>query len=298
MLSILQLFSPLDWVLMGIALLCLIPAFLFLKYFQYTGVGDYSLYSGMWITGMITHFAKVIHNRIYPDIIAQQIADAFSILFFFLVFLYAMRMKWEHPPRVLWYSGIIWFSFMQLIILLYEVVFIPERGIFFIFEVIRFGDWEIGVGFISQGGIIIMSSGFRLLSHIWRLFVMLLFIYVNLTTPFIIKMDHRVKVARNLWVSAGLIACIPPILVLGHHFSLWTVSEVIYNTFYLLGLINIAYVSIRYPESLLLSYVQIARAHNLYKTIQTNNMQKEFGISVLIEYLQKLPKDIILMNDN
>ena len=252
----------------------------------------------MWITGMITYLAKAIHNRYYPNILAHQIADAFSILFFFLVFLYAMRMKWESPPSILWYLGIIWFSFMQLTILLYEIVFIPEKGVFLIFEVRRFSNQEMGVGFISQGGIIIMSNGFRILSHIWRLFAMVLFVYVHLTTTVIIKMDKRVKIARDLWISAGLIACIPPILAIGHHFSFWTTTELIYNVFYLLGLINIAYVSIRYPESLLISYVQIGRARNLYKSIQVDSIQKEFGLSSLVEYLQKLPKDIILSKDN
>ena len=296
--SIFPQFTPLDWVLIGIALLCLIPALIFFNYFRYTGVGDYSLYSGMWLTGMITYFAKAFHNLFYPNILAQQVGDAFSILFFFLVFIYAMRMKWEHPPRVLWYSGIIWFSFMLLIIVLYEIVLIPERGLFFLFEVRKFSEKEIGVGFITQGGMIVMSNGFRILSHVWRLSAMVLFIYVHLTTSFIIKMDNRVKIARNLWVSAGILACLPPLLALGHHFSLWTTNEIIYNLFYLIGLINIAYVSIRYPESLLLSYVQIGRAHKLYNTIQTSSIRKEFGSSSLIEYLQKLPKEIFLSNDN
>ncbi|MFX0208961.1 MAG: hypothetical protein ACFFDT_23455, partial [Candidatus Hodarchaeota archaeon] len=58
----------------------------------------------------------------------------------------------------------------------------------------------------------------------------------------------------------------------------------------------IAYTTLRYPEAILLSKVQLIRAFSLYQsiqTLQTHKQVREFGLVSLVEYLKKLPPEII-----
>ena len=116
-----------------------------------------------------------------------------------------------------------------------------------------------------------------------------------LTTRYVI-IDDRIRIARNLWIDAASLGCMRPILILGHNLSLWTTDPLFPNLFNLLGLAVIAYTTIRYPEAILLSKVQIIRAMNLYKAIQSLQTQKqvhEFGLASIVKYLKKLPPEIV-----
>ncbi|UCG01867.1 MAG: hypothetical protein JSW11_19965 [Candidatus Heimdallarchaeota archaeon] len=108
--------------------------------------------------------------------------------------------------------------------------------------------------------------------------------------------DNRVHTARNLWVIATALGCMRPILNLGHNLSLWITNPILPSLFDFLGLALIAYTTLRYPEAILLSKIQFIRAIKLYKVIQSFQTQKQvnnFGFLSLVEYLRKLPPEII-----
>ena len=296
--NIVQSLDTIDWIIMGIALLCLIPAYLFFVYFRRTNIADFGIYTGMWLFGLTLQFGKVAQKIAPTTIIVQQISDSCNILFFFLVFLYAVRMKWEHPPRVLWYSGIIWFSFMQLIILMYEVVQLPDSGFLLFFEMQKFVDFipqDRGIGLITQNGVIVMARGYQFLAVCFRLFALLLFIFVHMTVEPATR-DSRIDFARKLWILAASLACIRPLLLIGHIFKLWTVTPTIINLSTLAGMVMIAYVTIRYPEALLLTQVQLVRAYNFYTKLKVSKSSISttgYRFSSIVEYLQKIPEDIL-----
>ncbi|MHA2248369.1 MAG: hypothetical protein ACXADY_25705 [Candidatus Hodarchaeales archaeon] len=296
--NIVQSLDIIDWIIMGIALLCLIPAYLFFVYFRRTNLADFGIYTGMWLFGLTLQFGKVAQKIAPTTIIIQQISDSCNIIFWFLVFLYAIRMKWEYPPRSLWYFGIIWFSFMQLTILMYEVVQLPNSGVVLFIEMRKFLDfipYDIGIGLITQNGVIIMARGFQFLAVVYRLFALLLFIFVHLTVEPAIQ-DSRINLAKKLWVVAALLACFRPILIIGHSLKIWTVTSSIVNLATLAGMLMIAYVAIRYPEALLLTHVQLIRAYNFYKKIKASKSTiptAGYRFSSIVEYLQKVPEEIL-----
>ncbi len=297
--SILESLAVIDWIRIGVALLSFISASIYFRYYFKTQIFDYLLYTGMWLTLIIQQFADVIRiNLSSPIVLVQQYADSGFMLFFFFIFIYAMRMKWDHPPRILWYFGVLWFFVGLFLITFFEVVDLPERGIVFFVEMRKYVDFsppDVGVGFITEGNVILMASGFQLVSECFRFFVLSLFIYVYLSTKYVI-IDNRVRIARNLWIVAASLGCMRPILILGHNFSLWTTDPLFPNLFNLIGLAVIAYTTIRYPEAILLSKVQLIRALSLYQSIQalqTHEQVQEFGLVSIVEYLRKLPPEII-----
>jgi hypothetical protein len=207
-------------------------------------------------------------------------------------------MKWRKPPRLLWYSGVIGYFVIQFLILFYEAVTLPEKGIVFFFEMREYSESsgaEVDIGIVTQSGIIFLASGFPFIIQVYRVFALAIFIYVYLTTDYAI-IDKRIKTARNLWIIAGATGAIYPILILGHGFSLWTMEPLFPDLFTLMALFLIGYVTIRYPEAVLLSQVQLARATNLYQMIAALESEEQilqFGITHLVEYIRRIPPELI-----
>jgi len=152
-----------------------------------------------------------------------------------------------------------------------------------------------GVAVITQNGVILLGRGYFLLADGFFLFVMSLAAYIYFTMKPVVK-DRRIKRAQYLWVISAVFADIRPILLLGHLFFLWTSLYIINIIFNLFTAITIAYVTLVYPESVVLSHAQIVRASNLYQRIQTFSSDfqvREFGMASLVDYIQKIPSDIL-----
>ena len=149
---ILESLSVIDWIRIGVAVLSFIPASIYFRYYFRTQIFDYLLYTGLWLTLIIQQSADVIRiNLSSPVVLVQQYADIGFMLFFFLIFIYAMRMM-DHPPRILWYIGVLWFSAVLFLIPFFEIINLPERGTVFFVELRKYVDFspaDVGNPFLS-----------------------------------------------------------------------------------------------------------------------------------------------------
>lgn len=75
----------------------------------------------------------------------------------------------------------------------------------------------------------------------------------------------------------------------------WAPKTDLINSLLLLSLLLIVFLSIKYPESLLISQTQVIRALALYEKVNAR-IVPEIGMDSLVEYLQNLPDSVVYSN--
>ncbi|UCG02931.1 MAG: hypothetical protein JSW11_02870 [Candidatus Heimdallarchaeota archaeon] len=131
------------------------------------------------------------------------------------------------------------------------------------------------------------------------LLVMAVFIYIYSTIKPLI-MDQRIVLAKRLWIVVGCLWIINPIILIGAWFSPW--PPVIFQFWDLFrlklffNLILMVYITVRYPEAVLISHAQLNRALNVYSSVISLHTEKEvqdFGMSSLVAYIKQIPRELI-----
>lgn len=200
-----------------------------------------------------------------------------NMIFSPFLLLYCLRIRWDKPPRIIWYAAIAW-SFIM---------------VFSSFETFYFYIFYL---YIKANHLILFDS----LTAFNRIIVLGITLLVySLTKQEII--DKRVNSARKLWILGGSFLVILPVLsliiIISGYSVLWESLQVISN---LIGLLIIAYTTIRYPEAVLFSKAQIIRALDIYPkalSMKLGTPVQEFGISALVDYLNKIPLEQFTKND-
>ncbi|UCG00937.1 MAG: hypothetical protein JSW11_15135 [Candidatus Heimdallarchaeota archaeon] len=147
-----------------------------------------------------------------------------------------------------------------------------------------------GAGLITQGGVIISSTGFNFLSNMFDFFVVALLLYAYIKVQ-IVQPTAEIIRARRFLIIAAAILSIYTIIVLP-----WFTFIPLPNALVLITLVIVSYIAFRVPEGLLLSHVQILRAIGLYKemkVLSSEQATKRYGSHSLVEYLQNIPPELI-----
>ncbi|MFQ5977719.1 MAG: hypothetical protein ACE5OZ_06310 [Candidatus Heimdallarchaeota archaeon] len=285
-------FDASGWLFIGLALLGLIPTFILLRYYQRTRILDHLLFALVFLTGIINQIFAIFWVISPPSVVIEQGLASTHALIFFWMFLHAIRLKWEHPPKIVWYSGTIWYAILQFSVLLYEKATLPDHTTIWFVTMRRMPITESaeGAGLITQDGTIIMGTGYEFLLFTFRLFVLLVFIYAYWTTEFVMEYK-RLKTTRNLWILSGFLILIYAILLLGYQFYFWDVPFQVAYVFNFFALVVIAYVTLAYPEGVLLSQVQVERASPLrevFSSLDSEKRAKRFGLASFNEFIRIL----------
>ncbi len=249
-----------DCIRLGTAILAVIPAVILRNYYIKTRMTDFILVIGIFITGALNLISAVLIPTFYPY-------NSFYLLIYLLIFIHALRVKWQKPPPVLLYIGVLGYFGIESFILLNQ--------------------------FFSHDFI-------NILLNIYRIYALILLFWVYSTTPRIIA-DERIETTRNLFLIAAILHFIYPILRIGNLTSFWTLDINVGFLFDLFSLAVIAYIFVRYPETAVLSHAQFLRIVGLYEKIQSLKSAKEveeMGMSSFIEYIQKVRQEVLPNNES
>ncbi|UCG04090.1 MAG: hypothetical protein JSW11_08895 [Candidatus Heimdallarchaeota archaeon] len=260
--------------------LSLIPVYFLVKYYRKTQILDYLLFTGVFVCNAIGNFSSFIRTFIEFNFINPYWIKFFHFLGYFFgilvyspfLLLYSLRIKWDNPRRVAWYMATILTLLM----------------IYCSFENFYFRNLYL---------LISNHSGFiDILTNLSQFSILGFTIFVYLTSKQEID-DKRVKIARMLWIISGCFLLLAPlfgiIYVMSGYANVW---EDLMYVFSLVGILLIAYVTIRYPEAVLFSHAQIIRAFTVYEkvvSLKSGDPIHEYGVSALVDYLKRIPQDLI-----
>lgn len=262
---------------LGIAVFSIFPLVWLYRSYQRTGILDFLLFA-------VLFFSVVIHSLTWANVVSDypmlelEVISTLSYDFIWLLlFIHSYRVKWEKTPPLLWYSTIASYIVIQII---YIVVFI-----------LNYPYYDMS-NFPNQ-----LSYS---LSQMYRLIALLVAIFIYSTVKHII-VDKRVKQARNFWIIAALLFMIPPIWALLSTWNIWILNpfiSTITNMSNLLAIIFVTFIVVKYPESVLITKVQVIRVLDLYKTVRSSSSAedlKEFGLPSLVSYMKNIPPEVLTL---
>ncbi|MFW9994726.1 MAG: hypothetical protein ACFFD4_21970 [Candidatus Odinarchaeota archaeon] len=284
----------------------LIPVPVLYLLYRRTGVADYLIFAGVFFSLSLSVFFALVAPKI-NSLIFWQLRHVSMYVSYFLIFLHAVRLAWSKQPKYLTVVMVTWFIMLVILTLLWEPM--PnERGVVLFWEMDPHSLEtiidprtegsklpEMGAGLVING-VIILSTSHPLLAYGFYFLTACTYLCVILTqkpanpTP-------RITIARRLWILTGIVNFSATGLLLFWPFSVTYELAVI---LVIVELVLIAVVALKYPESMLITHVQLVRARKLYEIVQTISEKQiqevkfaQFGIASLSEYLKSIPEDLM-----
>ncbi|MFX1255468.1 MAG: hypothetical protein ACFFCZ_27950, partial [Promethearchaeota archaeon] len=213
-----------------------IPVYILIKYYRKTGIFDYLLFSGVFICASGHIFSLIMLTYIPPQTFWSLIATLSYNIGLFLLLFHALRIKWDILPRIIWFG--ICLQFIIVVSIVLSIIILPSD----------------------------FNKYISILADFNRIFVLVIVIYIYSAIEHVI-VDKRILTAQKLWIFAGGILLISPLLLIGINLDLVQLFpfDEISKLSNLLGIFVVVFITILYPETVLISRVQIIRALNLYK---------------------------------
>lgn len=276
-----------NWTMLIITALFIIPLYRCLKYYSKTRILDYLLFSGFFMCGIIGpnvgNIVELLQVEVEFVVLALISEISFDLCLIFLA-IHALRIKWDHPPKVIVYGFLFWVSTLLILSFLY---WIPSDSI-------ESYQAHVAIGFIT---------GFYFIPPV------IIFLYSYLTVKPLVK-TSRMNTSRTLWIITAILWAIYRIMyIILYIFNFqtawgWVIPESIIIDFsrsyllypFFLGVIIIAFIAIRYPETVIYSKAQILRAIELYQevtSLEPKTAVKHLGIASIVDYLHSIPPEII-----
>lgn len=261
---LLQSFSILDWIwIVNAIIMGTLPVFLLIKHFFSTRSLDYLIYAGVLFFGALDLFIAPFFFNTF-DLTIFKLNACIHRSVYFLLFIHAIRLRyeWKEKPFLLLF-GLIWY-----IIIIILTLFRVETPYY-------------NEPFEQFGSVYILAAGMLLLYS---------YVYVTPINPtsrilFVRKANLAVGIILVTYGIWGIIAGFIPII---NQELFAMISGLL---LFPLGVILI-YIALRYPESMLITQVQLLRAKELYKEVQ-KLPPENLGQNALITYLSSIPKEII-----
>lgn len=249
---------------------------------------SFLLFSGLFLSVFINNitWANIISD--YPIVILEYVMITSYLFIWLLLFFHVIRVKWEKSPPILWYSTLLIFFAINLI---YFVVAVSGYSLVI-------SSWDYLLFIEPNIPLLLLVSS---LTQIYRVVALLVAIFIYSTVEHII-VDKRVKRAKNFWIITAILFLIHPICELAFLWNLYSSDMAIAPLIGIiqnisnLAIIFVAYIVFRYPESVLISKIQVVRALDLYKTVQSSTSSdelKEFGMPTLINYIKNIPPELL-----
>ncbi|MHA2501908.1 MAG: hypothetical protein ACXAE3_03480 [Candidatus Kariarchaeaceae archaeon] len=255
-------------VFIALAAVGLLPTFLLYRYYYYTRILDYFLMGTAFIISLAQVFVIVLLEIRPQTLILFQINDFLYSLFIIMFLIHAMRIKWDRPPRMLLWGSVIWYLVVTIPIFFYQFVELPEEGwVGFLF--LRNTSILETAQMFAIGDIYIIGRGFEFYVHAFRVYVVLVMFYTYYDTKSTAELMHVVN-SRRIFLLAIFFAAVFPIIAMGEMLRLWTILSLIeWHIFDLFTFVLVAIITVRYPETLLISKTQIIRALSLQKSVES-----------------------------
>ncbi|MCE7735090.1 MAG: hypothetical protein GPJ54_09450 [Candidatus Heimdallarchaeota archaeon] len=149
-----------DWLLLVIGILALVPAIELLVRYMRTDIVSYLIFGGVFVLSTIFTITTIAAD-ITNSLIYWQISFSTRNLTYLLFFIHTSQMLWKKSPRLIHYTGLVLYSISQFLIIFWS----------------EFGDDTIGAGLITNNGMELYSTDFRLLGNTFQLYVSILFVY-------------------------------------------------------------------------------------------------------------------------
>jgi len=249
--------SALQLIVLSLAVL---PAVQLIKFYRKTKLLDYLLFSLVFVFVIVAQSADFIRVLTVTEITIVKIADSAQLTIYLLLGIHALRTKWKNPPIIISGVIIIGYAYLEILILLFKPVTLINPD--FVLWRVMFNDRNCDMNtfaILLPSGTIIMGHCFRFLFFIYRLFVQILFIYSYLTTKLAWDIN-TIAIAKNWWIIALSILAVNTMRLIGHSLGLWVTNYLISDLANVLALGIIGYVTIRYPEGILVSHAQVSNA--------------------------------------
>ncbi|MFX0116452.1 MAG: hypothetical protein ACFFB3_18015 [Candidatus Hodarchaeota archaeon] len=286
----------------AIGLVSLIPVPVLYRLYRRTGVFDYLLFAGMFFAfAWSIFFVSLAKND--NVLIFWQLRHILLYVTYLLMFFHAVRIRYPKllDSKMLTSSVTIWFIILTIITLFWRSMASEKALVLFwemephsidtSFSLDQPGYSAEGAG-LAINGRVILSTAHPLLSYGFYFLVACTFLYIYITqepanpTP-------RIIAARRLWLLASLmnfaatgLLVFWPLEITTELVKVLVVAE--------LGVIST--VALKYPESMLLSHVQLNRALNLYEKVQAlseDYVPAEIGMNRVIDYLREISTDVM-----
>ena len=282
-----------QWIYLFISIFCLLPSFLLIIHFIRTHVLDYIIFAGVFVGVVINQFFSFFYIIDPINILVNQIVTSSYIVVYLFVFIHAVRVKYDRPPRLLLYIGLIWYTILQIMILFYKVVNLPETINFLFITMYNVDAFDIGVALLIQENFVIMGQGYDFFISIFRIFTLATAVHAYLTVKMAVD-DVRLKTVKILWIFVGIFTMGRPLLYLIDLITPLDFISAIRSFPDLMAVAIITIIVVRYPECVLISKSQLIRASYLYRKIKSGEfgqIKVDIGLSVLCAYINELPPE-------
>ncbi|MFX0052562.1 MAG: hypothetical protein ACFE8U_14860 [Candidatus Hermodarchaeota archaeon] len=248
------------------------------NYFR-TGSLDYLIFAGIFFFTSLILFIGTSVVQMAPPI--ADLSDKLILLVYvifwgiitFLIFLHAFRLRfdWSTKPVIPWYFMIFW-------LLIYTI------AAFLISSLVVIS------GILFSLSIFVMNISYFVIG------LFLTYVYISVAP---VNPTARIELVRKVYIMFGVIMMLMSVNQFIFASLFLITSNIIYFSIAmmiqcLLGIIQglpIIYICVFYPESLLISHVQILRALKLYKKIRKMPIEYLKGDKLFI-YLNSIPEAI------
>ena len=273
-------------------------AVLLFYYYRITQVFDYLLICIIFVFGAIYYLLYIflkINRTLYGLLFHIQVLHFLIISIQLLFFIYAVRVKWYHPPKLLVAFAFVWYIILFAMISQYQLVNLPTASKFSWLKLIKNESETKGGAYQLSNGTIILGWGYDILLSLYLVFTFSFVIYIYLTMEFGIN-NKSIQKLRKTWLVAEFLYILPDVVKIPYDLSLLPLPYIvaIKVIFTFLAMIFVSYIAIWHSEGLLLSSIQLLRAVKLYNLVKNQEIKKEnvsFGMKGIIEYIQLVTVD-------
>jgi hypothetical protein len=193
----------------------------------------------------------------------------------FSAFIHSFNIR-HNATKIFRIIGIGWFVMLQISIFFFkQIIESPTAYIFCkCLEIPRITDTPLdyyGAGIITNEGYIIYTSGYPLISTLFQLFAITSVLYSYIRLKLIIQ-TKRIKNIKLMMIFVWFLLLIYTLGNLPWFYVLEPDSITSLSDFCLIfALFLMAFISIRFPESLLVSHIQILKARHLFTTFKEDS---------------------------
>ncbi len=240
--------NPIEWILFISSFVAFIPMIPLIRLYIRTRIGEYLLFCGVFLSSSIFAISSIIAQETGILLFWQLMFSARNFTYF-LFFLHLTRMLWYTPPGYILHTGSIGYAIVQFSILLW-----------------RFN--EDGVpGLYLPDGTAIFSPENRLLGLLFQFYVVSLFLYayykIQIENP-----SNRVKNTKLLMLllSSALVMSRAYRIAQVFGLPMNQGTEIFGHLLIVIGFFAVGLVYIIYPESIMLTIVQLGGVLVLSRT--------------------------------
>lgn len=280
-----------------IAIVGSVPTIYLYKYYVQTKIKDYFLMGTAFLITLFQAITIVLLESYPQTLFLFQINDFMYSTFILMFLIHGMRLKWDKPPRSIKIIATLLYLAITIPVLFYEMVELPNQGQVGFLYLRNISTLDRAQMFVISD-LYIIGRGFEFYAHAFRLFSIIIILYAYLDSKEIAVAMNVITSRRIFLISIGS-AAIYPLVSMGEMLEFWTIFRLIeWHIFDLITYLGVAYICIKFPETLLISSTQIVRVLEIQKSYQEGEhvlddrlTEQNYNMSPqILEYLDLIKK--------